>query len=100
MYKNKVKIKPRNNIFESIGIKNIDITEIVVYEREKKIELNCLVSTTSSLKELDILEDALANKFGEDADLHFELEFLNKEITKEDLKEIIERIIREIKRKN
>ncbi|ADO83110.1 PolC-type DNA polymerase III [Ilyobacter polytropus] len=100
MYKNKVKIKPRRNIFESIGVKNIDITEIVVYEREKKIELNCLVSTTASLRELDILENSLADKFGQEADFHFELEFLNKEITRDDLKEIIERIIREIKRKN
>jgi DNA polymerase-3 subunit alpha (Gram-positive type) len=100
VYKNKVKIKPRSNIFESIGIKNIDITEITIYEREKKIEMSCLVSTTASLKELDLLEDALANKFGDEADIHFELEFLNKEITRDDLKEIVERIIREIKKKN
>lgn len=98
--RNIVRIKPRKNIFEAIGVKNIDITEIAIHEREKRIELTCVIASPGNLYELDKIEEALGKKFGDSSEFAFDVEFLNKEISRDELKEIIERIIREIKRSN
>ena len=95
-----IRIKPRKNIFEPLGVKNIDITEIAVHEREKRIELTCVIASPGNLHELDKIEEALHKKFGGDSYFDFGVEFLKTEINKDELKEIIERIIREIKKTN
>ncbi len=98
--RNVVRIKPRKNIFEPLGVKNIDITEIAIHEREKRIEITCIITAPGNLRELDRIEEALQSKFGEGSEFDFDVEFLNKEISKDELKEIIERIIKEIKKTN
>ena len=38
MPRNIVKIRPKKNLFESVGVKNIELKEIIIYEKLKKIE--------------------------------------------------------------
>lgn len=95
-----IRIRPQRNIFKDMGIENIEITEIVFSERNKKMDLICVVSTPQDLKGLDKAYENLKKKFGNELDINFKIDYLTKEITKENFLEIIERVIEKLKRTN
>lgn len=98
--KREIRIKPQRNIFKELGIENIEITEIVFSERNKKMDMYCLVSTPKDLKGLDKAYENLKRKFGNELDINFKVEYLNREITKEDFLEIVDRVIEKLKKTN
>ncbi|MGL4910011.1 MAG: hypothetical protein ACRC4J_02265, partial [Cetobacterium sp.] len=78
-----IRIRPQRNIFKEMGIDNIEVTEIVFSERNKKMDLICVVSTPEDLKGLDKAYENLKKKFGSELDIDFKIEYMSKEITKE-----------------
>ena len=97
MPRNVVKIRPKKNLFESVGVKNIELKEITIYERLKKIELLCVVKDPHSLDELDLIKKEINSKFGDKLELDLGVEFAAAGLTKMDIKLVVERIIKELK---
>ena len=97
MPRNIVKIKPKKNLFEPIGVKNIELKEITIYERLKKIEILCIVKSPHNLDELDLIKKEINAKFGEQLELELGVEFLAAGLSKLDIKLVVERIIKELK---
>jgi DNA polymerase-3 subunit alpha (Gram-positive type) len=97
MPRNVVKIRPKKNLFESVGVRNIELKEITIYERLKKIELLCVVKDPHSLDELDLIKKEINNKFGDQLELDLGIEFAAAGLTKMDIKLVVERIIKELK---
>lgn len=95
-----IRIRPQRNIFKEMGIENIEITEIVFSERNKKMDLICVVSTPQDLKGLDKAYENLKKKFGTELDIDFKIEYMSKEISKESFLEIVERVIEKLKKTN
>ncbi|MGL5355524.1 MAG: PolC-type DNA polymerase III [Cetobacterium sp.] len=83
-----------------MGIDNIEVTEIIFSERNKKMDLICIVSTPDDLKGLDKAYENLKKKFGSELDIDFKIEYMSKEITKENFLEIVERVIDKLKKTN
>ena len=100
MRRREVRIKPQRNIFKEMGIENIEITEIIFNERNKKMDMLCLVKTPKDLEELDRVYDSIKNKFGNELDIDFKIEYLNREITRDDFLTIIEKVIEKLKKTN
>lgn len=98
--KREIRIRPQRNIFKEMGIDNIEITEIVFSERNKKMDLICVVSTPKDLKGLDKAYENLKKKFGNELDIDFKVEYEAKEISKDQFLEIVERVIEKLKRTN
>ncbi|MEG0300562.1 exonuclease domain-containing protein, partial [Cetobacterium sp.] len=95
-----IRIRPQRNIFKEMGIENIEITEIIFSERNKKMDMLCVVSTPQDLKGLDKAYENLKKKFGTELDINFKIDYLCKEITKESFLEIVERVIEKLKQTN
>ena len=95
-----IRIKPQRNIFKEMGIDNIEITEIIFSNRNKKMDMLCVVSTPQDLKGLDKAYENLKKKFGSELEIDFKIEYLCKEISKDDFLEIVERVIEKIKKTN
>ncbi|MGL4999318.1 PolC-type DNA polymerase III [Cetobacterium sp.] len=83
-----------------MGIENIEVTEIIFSERNKKMDLICVVSTPDDLKGLDKAYENLKKKFGSELDIDFKIEYMSREITKENFLEIVERVIDKLKKTN
>ncbi|MGB6129850.1 MAG: PolC-type DNA polymerase III [Psychrilyobacter sp.] len=97
MPRNIVKIRPKKNLFESVGVKNIELKEIIIYEKLKKIELLCVVKNLHNLDELDLIQKEINKKFGDKLELDLGVEFETANLTKMDIKLVVERIIKELK---
>ena len=95
-----IRIRPQRNIFKEMGIENIEITEIIFSERNKRMDMLCVVSTPRDLKGLDKAYENLKKKFGSELDINFKIDYLSKEIKKEEFLEIIERVIEKLKQTN
>lgn len=95
-----VRLKPKRNIFKEMGIDNIEIKEIVFTEKNRKMDMYCLVATPKDLKGLDKAYENLKKKFGNELDINFKIEYVNKEISKEDFLEIVDRVIEKLKKTN
>ncbi|MDX8335354.1 PolC-type DNA polymerase III [Candidatus Cetobacterium colombiensis] len=83
-----------------MGIENIEVTEIVFSERNKKMDLICVVSTPQDLKGLDKAYENLKKKFGNELDIDFKINYMTKEISRENFLEIVERVIEKLKKTN
>ncbi|MGL5089270.1 MAG: PolC-type DNA polymerase III [Cetobacterium sp.] len=83
-----------------MGIDNIEVTEIIFSERNKKMDLICVVSTPDDLKGLDKAYENLKKKFGSELDIDFKIEYMSREITKANFLEIVERVIDKLKKTN
>ena len=95
-----IRIKPQRNIFKEMGIDNIEITEIIFSERNKKMDMLCVVSTPHDLIGLDKAYENLKKKFGSEVDIDFKVSYLCKEISKEDFLMIVEKVIEKLKKTN
>ncbi len=97
MPRNIVKIRPKKNLFESVGVKDIQLKEITVYEKLKKIEILCIVKDPHNLDELDIIQREIKKNFGDKLQLDLGVEFTKASLTKLEIELVVERIIRELK---
>ena len=97
MPRNIVRMKPKKNLFEGIGAKNVELKEIIIYEKLKKIEILCIIKDPHSLDELDLIKKEMTKKFGDQLELDLGVEFSNSQLTKADIKLVVERLIKELK---
>ncbi|SJZ42699.1 DNA polymerase-3 subunit alpha [Cetobacterium ceti] len=100
MKKGEIRIKPQRNIFKDMGIDNIDVKEIIFNKRTKEMDMLCVVASPKDLEKLDKVYKDLKNKFGNDIEIGFKIEYLEKEITREEFLEIVEKVIENLKRVN
>ncbi len=100
MSRNFIKIKPRKNVFEANGVKNIEVREIYIYEKQKRIELLTTVASPEHLDELDAIENGIRQKFGSEVSLRLRVEFIEKEMSLHNLKLIVDRSIKDLKKRN
>jgi DNA polymerase-3 subunit alpha (Gram-positive type) len=100
MGRNFVKIKPRKNIFETHGVKNAFISEIYIYEKQKRMELLTYVKSPEHLNELDTIENGIKQKFGSEISIGMRVEFAAKEMSLHSLKLIVDRVIKDLKKYN
>ena len=100
MNRNEIRIKPQDGIFRKMGIKNVDVTEIIFYERNKKMRFKCCVPSVNELNELDVIYENIKKNFGKELEVDFNVDFTEKDIRKEQLIEIVERAIIRLKARN
>lgn len=98
--KREIRIKPKRDIFKEMGIDNIEISQIVFTERNRKMDLYCMVSTPRDLVGLDKAYENLKKKFGDELKIDFRVEYLNKDISEDDFLIIIEKAIEKLKKTN
>lgn len=95
-----VVIKPQKSLFEDMGIKKIEVCEIIYHDRNKKIDFKCDVSTVNDLYELDIIYENIKKKFGKELEVDFKLKYKEENLSTEDVKSIVERSIQRLKVRN
>ena len=93
MNRNEIRIKPQDGIFRKMGIKNVDVTEIIFSERNKKMRFICNVPSVDELNELDVIYENIKKNFGKELEVDFTVSFSENDIRKEQLIEIVERAI-------
>ncbi|MGL4944983.1 MAG: PolC-type DNA polymerase III [Fusobacteriaceae bacterium] len=95
-----IRIKPQEDIFHRIGLKEVRVQEIRFNERHRRLVLKCLISSVQHFSEIDILESKIKKSFGNELIVTVKTQIESDEITREDLKEIVERAIKKLKEKN
>ena len=100
MSRNEIRIKPQDGIFRQMGIENVSISEIVFYERNKKMKFMCSVPSVKDLKELDIIYENIKKNFGKELEVDFKVEYTKSEIMREELVTIVEKAIIRLKARN
>lgn len=100
MSRNEIRIKPQDGIFRQMGIENVSISEIVFYERNKKMKFMCSVPSVKDLKELDIIYENIKKNFGKELEVDFKVEYTKSEIMREELVTIVEKAIIRLKDRN
>ena len=97
MNRKEIRIKPQDGIFRKMGIKNVDVTEIIFSERNKKMRFKCNVPSVNELNELDLIYENIKKNFGKELEVDFTVSFSENDIRKEQLVEIVERAIIRLK---
>lgn len=100
MNRKEIRIKPQDGIFRKMGIKNVDVTEIIFSERNKKMRFKCNVPSVNELNELDLIYENIKKNFGKELEVDFTVSFSENDIRKEQLVEIVERAIIRLKARN
>lgn len=100
MNRNEIRIKPQDGIFRKMGIKNVDVTEIIFSERNKKMRFICNVPSVDELNELDVIYENIKKNFGKELEVDFTVSFSENDIRKEQLIEIVERALIRLKARN
>jgi len=95
-----VVIKPQKSLFEDMGIKKIEVFEVIYHDRNKKIDFNCSASTVGDLYELDIIYENIKKKFGTGLDVNFIIKYKEENLSLDDVKKIVERSIQRLKVRN
>lgn len=99
MESKQISIKPNLNVFSNMGVKNLEIRNIILNTRAKKIIFDCLVSSFNCVDDIDKIYKNVSEKFGRDLEVGFTTEN-QYEFSEEDLKNIIKRAIERLKEKN
>lgn len=99
MKSRQVLIKPNLNVFSNMGVKNLEIKNILLNTMTKKIIFDCSVSSISCIEDIDRIYKNVSEKFGRDLEVAFTTEN-HYEFSEEDLKNIIKRAIERLKEKN
>ncbi|MGL6100742.1 MAG: PolC-type DNA polymerase III, partial [Fusobacteriaceae bacterium] len=95
-----IKIRPQEDIFHKIGLKEVRVKEIRFNKRHRRLVLKCLISSVQHFSEIDILEEKIKKSFGNELVVTVKIEIESDEITREDLHEIVERAIKKLKEKS
>lgn len=95
-----LRIKPKSDMFASLGVINTYIEEVCIYPLQKKIELKCILKNCDGFKELDIIESNLKKNFGKNFDFKFDLNLETKSVSDEEVCMIIDSAVSEIKKES
>ena len=93
-------IEPNMEVFERLGVKNIEIKNILLNTRTKRITFNCSVSCMGCIDDIDTIYKDVLSKFGREIDIEFVTENKELKLEDEEIKTIAIRAIERLKSKN
>ena len=74
-------IEPNMEVFSKLGVKSIEIKNILLNTRIKRITFNCAVSSMNCIDDIDIIYKDVLSKFGRELDIEFITD--NKNLSKQ-----------------
>ena len=93
-------IEPNMEVFSKLGVKSIEIKNILLNTRIKRITFNCAVSSMNCIDDIDIIYKDVLSKFGRELDIEFITDNKNLSLKDEDIKAIAIRAIERLKTRN
>ena len=74
-------IEPNMEVFSKLGVKSIEIKNILLNTRVKRITFNCSVSSMNCIDDIDIIYKDVLSKFGRELEIEFITD--NKNLSKQ-----------------
>ena len=93
-------IEPNMEVFSKLGVKSIEIKNILLNTRIKRITFNCAVSSMNCIDDIDIIYKDILSKFGRELDIEFITDNKNLFLKDDEIKTIAIRAIERLKTKN
>jgi len=93
-------IEPNMEVFSKLGVKSIEIKNILLNTRIKRITFNCSVSCMNCIDDIDIIYKDVLSKFGRELEIEFITDNKNLSLKDEEIKSIAIRAIEKLKTKN
>ena len=93
-------IEPNMEVFSKLGVKSIEIKNILLNTRIKRITFNCSVSCMNCIDDIDIIYKDVLSKFGRELEIEFITDNKNLSLNDEEIKTIVTRAIERLKTKN
>ena len=93
-------IEPNMEVFSKLGVKSIEIKNILLNTRIKRITFNCSVSSMNCIDDIDIIYKDVLSKFGRELEIEFITDNKNLSLDDEEIKSIVTRAIERLKTKN
>ena len=93
-------IEPNMEVFSKLGVKSIEIKNILLNTRIKRITFNCAVSSMNCIDDIDIIYKDILSKFGRELDIEFITDNKNLSLKDDEIKTIAIRAIERLKTKN
>ena len=100
MNNKQIMIEPNMEVFERLGVKNIEIKNILLNTRTKRITFNCSVSCMGCIDDIDTIYKDVLSKFGREIEIEFVTENKELKLEDEEIKTIAIRAIERLKSKN
>ena len=92
-------IEPNMEVFSKLGVKSIEIKNILLNTRIKRITFNCAVSSMNCIDDIDIIYKDVLSKFGRELDIEFITDNKNLSLKDDEIKTIAIRAIERLKTK-
>ena len=93
-------IEPNMEVFSKLGVKSIEIKNILLNTRIKRITFNCSVSCMNCIDDIDIIYKDILSKFGRELEIEFITDNKNLSLKDDEIKTIAIRAIERLKTKN
>src|SRR3712207_679239 len=100
MESNQILINPNQEVFSKMGVKNLEIKNILLNTRYRKIIFSCSVNSYSCIEEIDLISKNVLEKFGNELEVDFLTEAKEFTLGDEDLKNVVDRAIVRLKLRN
>ena len=100
MNNRQIMIEPNMEVFEKLGVKNIEIKNILLNTRTKRITFNCSVSCMGCIDDIDTIYKDVLSKFGREIEIEFVTENKELKLEDEEIKTIAIRAIERLKSRN
>ena len=100
MNNRQIMIEPNMEVFEKLGVKNIEIKNILLNTRTKRITFNCSVSCMGCIDDIDTIYKDVLSKFGREIEIEFVTENKELKLEDEEIKTIVIRAIERLKSRN
>ena len=100
MNSRQITIEPNMEVFEKLGVKSIEIKNILLNTRTKRITFNCSVSCMGCIDNIDTIYKDVLSKFGREIEIEFVTENKELKLEDEEIKTIAIRAIERLKSRN
>lgn len=101
MESNQILINPNQEVFSKMGVKNLEIKNILLNTRYRKIIFSCSINSYSCIEEIDLISKNVLEKFGNELEVDFLTEAKEEfALGDEDLKNVVDRAIARLKLRN
>ena len=100
MNNRQIMIEPNMEVFKKLGVKNIEIKNILLNTRTKRITFNCSVSCMGCIDDIDTIYKDVLSKFGREIEIEFVTENKELKLEDEEIKTIAIRAIERLKSRN
>ena len=100
MNNRQIMIEPNMEVFEKLGVKSIEIKNILLNTRTKRITFNCSVSCMGCIDDIDTIYKDVLSKFGREIEIEFVTENKELKLEDEEIKTIVIRAIERLKSRN